>query len=203
MELIKKLNDIQRELKAPKNQFNKFGNYAYRNAEDILEAVKPLLKGVVLTLSDEIVQIGDRFYVKAKAKITDGKNIIENTAYAREAMIKRGMDDSQITGAASSYARKYALNGLFLIDDTRDADSEDNREDKNPKGKDAPKELIKVGSCSICGQQAIKCVSSRTGKEFYTCPDWQTHQKNKEAFKIVAQNEPLDKASEEFMKSLK
>ena len=124
---MKKLINIQTELKAPKNQFNKFGNYRYRSCEDILEAVKPLLSkyGCWLTVNDDIIEIGGRVYVKASAKIHDvesGEEVI-NTAYARETESKKGMDESQITGAASSYARKYALNGLFLIDDTRDADA--------------------------------------------------------------------------------
>jgi len=120
------LNRIQRELKAPKGQFNSFGKYHYRNCEDILEAVKPLLGDGVLTLSDEIVQLGDRYYVKATATLTEGKplGVVSVTAYAREALDKKGMDEAQITGAASSYARKYALNGLFCIDDTKDADSD-------------------------------------------------------------------------------
>ena len=128
MELQKQLSKIQKELKAPKNQRNKFGNYNYRSTEDIVEAVKPLLEeGTILKLTDDIVEVGGRAYVKATALITDGKDTIEATAYAREAVTKKGMDEAQITGAASSYARKYALNGLLLIDDTKDADTQDNR----------------------------------------------------------------------------
>lgn len=119
------LNKIQRELKAPKGQFNAFGKYKYRNCEDILEAVKPLLGDGVLLLSDELVNLGDRFYVKATARLQVGKDFVEVQAYAREALDKKGMDEAQITGAASSYARKYALNGLFCIDDTKDADSDE------------------------------------------------------------------------------
>jgi hypothetical protein len=120
-----RLAKIQRELKAPKGQFNNFGKYKYRSCEDILEAVKPLLGEAVLTISDEIIMIGDRYYVKARANLWIGSiaSGITVTAYAREEADKKGMDGAQITGAASSYARKYALNGLFLIDDTRDADS--------------------------------------------------------------------------------
>ena len=121
--LVSKLANIQRDLKAPKGQFNKFGKYAYRNCEDILEAVKPMLSGLVLTITDDVKQIGERFYIVATVALTDGENTISNQAMAREAATKKGMDESQITGAASSYARKYALNGLFLIDDTKDADS--------------------------------------------------------------------------------
>lgn len=121
--LVLKLSEIQKNLKAPKNQRNNFGGYNYRSCEDILEAVKPLLNGLILTISDDIVEVGGRVYVKATAKISDGENIIENTAFAREAEARKGMDDSQVTGATSSYARKYALNGLLCIDDTKDADA--------------------------------------------------------------------------------
>ena len=120
---MKILNKIQKELKAPKGQRNTFGNYNYRSCEDILEAVKPLLGKATLTLNDEIVLIGDRYYIKATATITDGQASVLVSAYARESLEKKGMDMAQITGAASSYARKYALNGLFCIDDTKDADT--------------------------------------------------------------------------------
>lgn len=125
---MEKLINIQTELKAPKSQLNRFSNYRYRSAEDILEAVKPLLKkeGCYLNLTDEVVQIGDRYYVKATVSLVSGEKTVSSTAYAREAQVKKGMDESQITGMASSYARKYALNGLFCIDDTRDADTMDN-----------------------------------------------------------------------------
>ena len=126
-----KLTKIQTELKAPKNQFNSFGKYKYRNLEDICEAVKPLLKqeNVSLKISDEIIMLGDRYYVKATAILADNEkdDTLTVTAFARESLTKKGMDESQITGAASSYARKYCLNGLFLIDDTKDADTMDNR----------------------------------------------------------------------------
>lgn len=129
-ELGKKLSAIQSELKAPKDQYNSFGKYKYRSAESILEAVKPLLKknGTYLTLSDEICPVGERIYVKATATIydCDSEDKISNVAFAREDDAKKGMDGSQITGTSSSYARKYALNGLFLIDDTKDADTDEN-----------------------------------------------------------------------------
>lgn len=134
--LIKSLLAIQSALKAPKGQFNKFGGYSYRSCEDILEAVKPLLAqyGVLLTLTDEIVEIGGRFYVKATAQVTDGDSDAVVTAYAREEETKKGMDGSQITGSASSYARKYALNGLFAIDDAKDADAtNDHGKGQQPK----------------------------------------------------------------------
>jgi hypothetical protein len=122
------LVDIQSRLKAPKNQYNGFGRYKYRSAEDILEAVKPLLKenGCSLTINDEIIPIGNRIYVKSTAELNNGTEKVSTTAFAREEDQKKGMDASQVTGAASSYARKYALNGLFCIDDTKDADTLNN-----------------------------------------------------------------------------
>jgi len=122
---MKELIAIQSELKAPKNQRNNFGNYQYRSAEDILEALKPLLKAhnCYLTLSDELVNVGDRYYIKATATIYSEKTSVSVTAYAREEESKKGMDGSQISGASSSYSRKYSLNGLFLIDDTKDSDA--------------------------------------------------------------------------------
>ncbi len=115
---------VQGELKAPKNQRNNFGNYNYRSAEDILEAVKPLLQkySLLLYLEDKVVMIGDRYYVQATASISDGSESLSVTAFAREEDQKKGQDASQITGSTSSYARKYALNGLFCIDDTKDSD---------------------------------------------------------------------------------
>ena len=130
-ELIKKIADIQLKLKAPKTQYNAFGKYNYRNCEDILEGVKPLLGELILTVSDDVVMVGDRIYIKATATITDGENSVYNSAFARESLSKKGQDDSQITGTASSYARKYALNGLLLIDDTKDADSHNNSQQQH------------------------------------------------------------------------
>lgn len=127
MELIKKLNKIQQNLSVPKNQENNFGHYKYRSCEDILEAVKPLLKDdLILTISDEVINLGNKFYVKAKVELRDKNETIGNTAYAREPEVQKGMNEAQITGSTSSYARKYALNGLFCIDDTKDADTFDN-----------------------------------------------------------------------------
>ena len=129
-----KLIEVQSKLKAPKSQFNKFGNYAYRNCEDILEALKPILNQVkaVVNISDEVVLIGERYYIKATVKFIDGEtgDVIEASAMAREEESKKGMDSSQLTGSTSSYARKYALNGLFAIDDTKDSDT------TNTHGKD-------------------------------------------------------------------
>lgn len=159
LSFIDKLVGIQTELKAPKNQFNKFGGYKYRSCEDILEAAKPHLKKykMALTISDEIVNIGDRIYVKATARVEDGSRAMEVSAFAREPESKKGMDDSQITGTASSYARKYALNGLFAIDDTKDADSNEvanmGKQDANkaaPASKqEPPKKEVK---CVFCGK---------------------------------------------------
>lgn len=132
---MSKLVEIQAELKVPKNQRNNFGNYNYRSAEDILEAVKPLLKkhGAKIILSDKPVLIGDWHYIEATARFTCGDEVESVTAYAREALNKKGMDESQITGTASSYARKYALNGLLLIDDTKDADTDEYKKQTSQK----------------------------------------------------------------------
>jgi hypothetical protein len=129
MNLVK----IQAELKAPKGQFNAFGKYKYRNAEDIIEAVKPILNkyGTALVVSDEVVQVGDRIYIKSTATLLDGTDdSISVSGWAREEEVKKGMDAAQITGSASSYARKYALNGLFAIDDTKDSDSTNEHKDE-------------------------------------------------------------------------
>lgn len=119
---IKRVAEIQLTLKAPKTQYNKFGDYNYRNLEDILMAVKPILKGLVLTISDDVKLVGNEIYVFSTATLTDGDNSISNTAAARETMVKKKYDSSQLTGSASSYARKYCLNGLFGIDDNKDSD---------------------------------------------------------------------------------
>ena len=130
-ELLAKLAKIQKEIKAPKNLYNSFGKYHYRNAEGIFEAFKEYEEkyNVCLVVSDEMTQIGERIYVKAVATLMDCEtgDRISATAYARESSDKKGMDDSQITGTASSYARKYALNGLLLLDDTKDADTEEHQ----------------------------------------------------------------------------
>lgn len=133
------LTGVQAKLKAPKNQVNKFGGYKYRSCEDILEAVKPLLDecDATLTISDSIELIADRVYVKATATFKAGEEVESVTAYAREPSNKKGMDEPQITGTASSYARKYALNGLFLIDDTKDPDTNEYAEQQN-KAKKQP-----------------------------------------------------------------
>lgn len=148
MNIHENLAAIQAALKAPKSQFNSFGGYHYRNAEDILEAVKPLLaqQGCVLTCTDEIVLIGERYYVKATATICNKEGqIVQTSAYAREEESKKGMDGSQVTGASSSYARKYALNGLFCIDDTKDSDTTNTGDQKpQPEKKPAPKKKVEA-----------------------------------------------------------
>ena len=126
-EFYKKLAAIQLILNAPKNQYNSFGKYNYRSCEDILEGVKPLLGDLFLSISDEVVLVGDRFYIKATATITDGEHTHSASAFARESLDKKGMDSAQVTGATSSYARKYCLNGLFGIDDAKDADTNEHQ----------------------------------------------------------------------------
>lgn len=140
-QLVLALGKIQAELKAPKDLYNKFGDYRYRSAESILEAVKPLLAqhGLVLTVTDSMESVGGRIYVKATATVFDGDTHLSVSAFAREAESRKGMDDSQVTGSTSSYARKYALNGLFLIDDTKDADA------TNDHGKGQPATAAKPG----------------------------------------------------------
>lgn len=128
MTFQQKMVAVQSKLKAPKGQYNSFGKYNYRSCEDILEGVKPLLNkyDLYLTIDDEVKLIGDRYYIKATATLSDGAESISVSAYARESLDKKGMDASQVTGATSSYARKYALNGLLAIDDTKDVDTMDN-----------------------------------------------------------------------------
>ena len=144
MKIREKLMAIQSELKAPKGQYNSYGKYNYRSCEDILEAVKPLLAKYkcTLTIHDDIALVGERYYIKATASLldTESPESIGNVAYARESLDKKGMDDMQITGTASSYARKYCLNGLFLIDDTKDADVEESEEESNEKPAEQKKE---------------------------------------------------------------
>ena len=181
-----KLMAIQTKIKAPKNLYNSFGKYKYRNAESICEAVKPYLDNqkCALTLSDEIVEVGGRVYVKATAilrDIVDGE-CVSVSAYARESEDKKGMDDSQITGTASSYARKYALNGLFLLDDTKDADSEEHYIEEKAKQQQesvenvcitdtkvkALRELLKKNGVSekkLCSLYKVESIENLTEKK--------------------------------------
>lgn len=152
LNIYEKLMNVQQELKAPKGQYNSFGKYKYRSCEDILEAVKPILKEnkLVLQLTDTIIPASEtRFYIKATARLIDieatENNVIENTAFAREEEEKKGMDGSQITGTASSYARKYALNGLFLIDDTKDADTDEYHNQNEQKKLITKAQIKKLG----------------------------------------------------------
>lgn len=156
MSIYEKLTKVQNELKAPKNRYNSFGKYKYRSCEDILEAVKPLLleNKLAMTITDEVIDVAERFYVVATVTVfdTESEAKLTTTAYAREDLDKKGMDGSQITGSTSSYARKYALNGMFAIDDTEDSDTQD-PESTKVKDKSA-KELKEVQAAIVkrCGE---------------------------------------------------
>ncbi len=174
--VYKKLAIIQSKLVAPKNQWNKFGNYSYRSCEDILEGLKPFLKeqSCVLIIHDEVVLIGERYYIKATVKLIDieDNSEISNTAYAREEESKKGMDGSQVTGAASSYARKYALNGLFAIDDTKDSDAT-NTGDKGKSESDKPQQKPQSippkedkPICTMCKKEITAQVHNFSVKNF-------------------------------------
>lgn len=176
---MKRLIEIQTKLKAPKNQYNSFGKYNYRSCEDILEGVKPLLKetGLALIITDEIISLDGRFYVKATASLfdNDGKTVASTSALAREEETKKGMDGSQVTGASSSYARKYALNGLFAIDDTKDADSTNTHDKKEVAKPINPDEKI---------INALKeMLTTESAHQFYKMHE--TKVKDAEAFKKV------------------
>ena len=171
---MEKLTAIQTELKVPKGQFNSFGKYNYRSCEDIMEAIKPVLKkhNCSLIITDDVVEISGRIYVKATVKFGDGENAITTTAFAREPEDKKGMDASQITGAASSYARKYALAGMFLLDDTKDADATSNGEEKKkphvsekitpPKRVGLTKEAV-MRRLSMCkSEETLKAIWAET-----------------------------------------
>lgn len=189
------LQSIQQSLVAPKGQYNSFGKYSYRSAEDILEALKPILQehDAVLILQDGIVQIGDRYYVEATATLYAVGETIGTTAYAREDDSKKGMDGSQVTGAASSYARKYALNGLFMIDDNKDPDMDEYHNQNNQTGRTSQKPAQKTnsqqeqpgkapaksnGSKTITGAQAktirteLKNMAEATGSPAATIGKW-------------------------------
>lgn len=179
---MKRLIEIQKELKAPKGQYNSFGKYKYRNCEDILEAVKPLLakRDLFITLNDDIIAVNERYYVKATATIYDneGKEIAHTTAFAREEESKKGMDGSQVTGASSSYARKYALNGLFAIDDTKDSDTT-NKGDSKPTEQPKTEELNSNDIDIIEGLKGMNC-KENAYNYFKT---YENEVSNKEAFK--------------------
>lgn len=191
MEIYEKLNKIQSELKAPKGQYNKFGKYSYRSCEDILEALKPhLLKyGCVVTLTDDMQLIGDRYYLKATATITDAESgkSVSNVALAREDKERAGMSESQITGTASSYARKYALNGLFLIDDTKDADTDAYHEQTTDE---KPKEDPKVAAAKAKANDVKKLLVKISGDKAIAQQVW-NEQYKADAGDIVKMNEAL------------
>jgi len=205
-----KLANIQQELKAPKNQYNSFGRYNYRNCEDILEALKPLLEKhkCTLVISDDIILVGDRYYVKAMVNLKDleSSDEIFTSALAREEQDKKGMDGSQITGASSSYARKYALNGLFAIDDTKDSDT------TNVEGKKTspqpPKTKIsggvasnKVVVCSTCGgATTLREGTNKNGKKWkgYFCQADSNHAPKFVSVKQNTDNELIDKVISDY-----
>lgn len=169
MTIYEKLINVQNELKAPKSQYNSFGKYSYRNCEDILEALKPILlkhKAAVI-ITDEVVFIEGRFYIKATAKFIDieSSEIIESVAYAREEESKKGMDCSQVTGASSSYARKYSLNGMFCIDDTKDADTLNTG---NSKGNNSVQTNSKANNTFKLSEAQIKRIKAINNKAGYT-----------------------------------
>lgn len=180
-----RLAEIQAHLNAPKNQYNSFGKYKYRSCEDILEGVKPLLNGLFLSISDEIVLIGDRYYVRSTATITDGTNSHSASAMAREEENKKGMDSAQVTGATSSYARKYCLNGLFGIDDAKDADTDEHKQQQN----NAPQKSVRQST-----SQPVKHVDGRTPQQLLDAFS---------AYALTASLPDLEKAWRSADKSLK
>lgn len=167
--MIRKHIALCNELKAPKSQYNSFGKYHYRNNEDILEAVKPLLQKhkLSLTIMDEIILIGDRYYIKATATLydTETDSVIINSALAREENDKKGMDASQVTGSTSSYARKYALNGLFLIDDTKDADTDEFKKQQDKPLVQTKQVIIQKAEQTATREEMIKFLTANTTKE--------------------------------------
>lgn len=201
---MKELVTIQQKLKAPKGQKNTFGGYRYRSCEDILESVKPILSEskCSLTLSDEMVQVGNRIYVKATATLTNDKGEAQIvTAYAREEETKKGMDGSQITGASSSYARKYALNGLFCIDDTKDSDATNTHDKEEKQPENAPtntKSQTNTSSAVYTGAQLKKAVAEmnavKSRKEleavWYQYPAMQNNNEFRNACMEMGKNYP-------------
>lgn len=191
-DILSKLLQIQARLNAPKNQYNEFGKYKFRNCEDIIEAVKPILKelNVILTLSDQVEYIGNRYYIKAFATLSDcdTDQSYSVSALAREEETKKGMDAAQITGSSSSYARKYALNGLFAIDDAKDPDTNENRKETqaaknnnicNPSAEMISKEQIEainaeirrtgVSLLNVLGRYHLDSLSKMTQEQFEKC----------------------------------
>ena len=179
------LSKIQSLVKAPKGQVNKFGNYKYRSCEDIVEAVKLVINplGYYLTITDEIISIGERIYVKATATLSNGEHTYTASAYAREEETKKGMDAAQITGSASSYARKYALNGLFAIDDTKDADATNTHDTPTMNEKSILLNLLYDTDLSDTEKQAAT-------NAINDCPDYKTYQAIQ--YRLENRRKPLD-----------
>jgi hypothetical protein len=192
---MKNLQKIQAELKVPKSQLNKFGGYSYRSCEDIVEAAKIVLSkyGYILTISDEIVEVGGRIYVKATATISDGSESISTSAFAREPETQKGMSDSQVTGAASSYARKYALNGLFAIDDTADSDATN----KHEVPTDTEKQILRnlVFNTTLTEEQRESAFES-----IEKCVNYETYQKIQ--FRLEDLQLPLDQVTNPTQKEI-
>lgn len=171
MEIYKKLGVIQQNLKAPKDQYNSFGGYKYRSCESILEAVKPLLAhtGTVLTITDSVIEVGGRVYICASAVLADAEtpaDTVSSFGYAREEETKKGMDASQVTGAASSYARKYALNGLFCIDDNKDSDVTNTHGEEPPRATNSAAANNYTPKCTGCGANITDAEHDWSVKKF-------------------------------------
>lgn len=192
-DFIKKLIKVQSTLNVPKNQFNSFGRYSYRSCEDIMCALKPLLsaEGLFQSIDDEVIQIGDRFYIKATVTVTDGENSKSCSAMARESLTKKGMDDAQVTGATSSYARKYALSGMYNIDDSKDADTNEFRQQAGHKAQEYVKSntidfdgLLKkfTSSASSANEKMLKTLFGQAWKDLSTSKEHQS--KAKEVYDI-------------------
>lgn len=195
MELIKSLKQLQLDLKVPKSQRNNFGKYNYRSCEDILEEVKKVLdkeNNCTLFLQDEIVMLGGRFYVKATATYTNGKENISVSAYAREEEEKKGMDGSQITGSASSYARKYALNGLLLIDDTKDADFTNNGQKTQPNILQKPQVKTKIQLNEKQWVKTIEAIMSGEKTIEQVIAACELTKKQMSELEFLAKNEPSE-----------
>ena len=177
-----KLIKVQATLNAPKGQYNSFGKYAYRSCEDIMAAVKPLLAehGLVQFVSDEIVLIGDRYYVKATVTVTDGETSHNVSGLARESLAKKGMDDAQVTGSTSSYARKYALNGMYNIDDSKDADTNEYRQVAQSKANQVVKQTATGFNPDEALSKATNAMSSCDMKTLQNL--WGTYQKDLKSY---------------------
>lgn len=193
---IQKVIDVQSRLKAPKSEYNEFGRFNYRTAEDILAQAKPLLKehGLLVILKDDVEMIGDRFYIRSIVTITDGKESIESAAYAREPLAKKGMDESQVTGSTSSYARKYALAGLLGIDDETDADADKELEKEKPSSDKftAPQKKDMSGYVIKFGSQKTKTFGEAGKDEVKKLLNW---------FLDKEKEKPLTKDAQDFVNS--